>query len=165
MLENGDELTVHCANPGAMLGLNTPGIKVWLSKSDNPKRKLSHSWELAQIDMFWQNGQWLASTPCTPTSWPLKPSNRGASLNLSRLCEQKREVPYGQNSRIDILLSKGRGMIFAMSKSKMCIYCANRAWPNFQIRSPNEAPSILMNCPIWWQKGHRAVMFYVHTAR
>ena len=49
-LDDGSEITAHVANPGAMLGLKDPGIRVWLSKSDNPKRKLKYSWELAEID-------------------------------------------------------------------------------------------------------------------
>ena len=50
VLASGEEITAHVANPGAMIGLAEPGSRVWLSKSHNPKRKLSHSWELIEVD-------------------------------------------------------------------------------------------------------------------
>ena len=48
-LPDGSEMTVHCANPGAMLGLDAPGLKIWLQDSENPKRKLRWSWRLAEL--------------------------------------------------------------------------------------------------------------------
>ena len=47
-LASGDEVTAHCANPGAMLGLNRPGSRVWLAKAGAPGRKLPYSWEFVE---------------------------------------------------------------------------------------------------------------------
>ena len=37
---NGKIITVHCPNPGSMIGLSSPGLKVWCSFSNDKKRKL-----------------------------------------------------------------------------------------------------------------------------
>ena len=42
---DGTALTIHCPNTGSMLGCNEPGSSVWMSRSDNPKRKYAHTWE------------------------------------------------------------------------------------------------------------------------
>jgi len=47
-LEDGNMVTAHVANPGAMLGLDKPGARVLMSRSDNPKRTLAWSWELVE---------------------------------------------------------------------------------------------------------------------
>lgn len=54
-LTDGSEMTMHCANTGAMTGCATPGDTVWYSTSDNLKRKYAHSWELTQT----QQGHWI----------------------------------------------------------------------------------------------------------
>ena len=52
VLENGDMVTAHVANPGAMQKLDAPFSRVWLSRSDNPKRKLPYSWELVRVGRY-----------------------------------------------------------------------------------------------------------------
>ena len=49
-LASGEEITVHVANPGSMIGLAAPGSRVWLSKSPSATRKLPYSWELVEVD-------------------------------------------------------------------------------------------------------------------
>lgn len=49
-LADGSSVTAHCVNTGAMEGLVRPGIRVWISRAANPKRKLAWTWELAEVD-------------------------------------------------------------------------------------------------------------------
>jgi len=102
-LENGEEVTAHCANPGAMLGLKEPGSPVWLSPATNPKRKLKYSWELIETNDF--NKKTLVGIN---TSLPNKLAEEaildGTIKKLQGYETLTREVKYGQNSRIDILL-------------------------------------------------------------
>jgi sugar fermentation stimulation protein A len=54
-LQNGDLLTVHCPNTGTMTNCAQPGWKVFLSKSENKKRKYAHTWEIAVNN----TGHWI----------------------------------------------------------------------------------------------------------
>lgn len=48
-LESGQEVVAHCPNTGSMKAVNVPGCRVWLSPSDNPKRKLAWTWEWIEL--------------------------------------------------------------------------------------------------------------------
>ena len=52
-LEDGNEITVHCANSGAMTACNEPGRPVIISDSQNPKRKLQYTWEMIKMGRTW----------------------------------------------------------------------------------------------------------------
>ena len=103
-LESGEIITAHCANPGAMMGLTEPGNRVWLSKSDNPKRKLSHSWELVEVD-----GTLIGINTSHPNRIAEEAIRDGKIPEIAGYESLRREVKYGKSSRIDILLeSEGK---------------------------------------------------------
>lgn len=96
---DGSEVTVHCANPGSMLGLNAPGSRVYLSRSDSPTRKLALSWELIEAD-----GVLVGISTAHPNRLVEEAILAGSVPGLSGYPDLRREVKYGVNSRIDILL-------------------------------------------------------------
>ena len=52
-LPDGSELTVHCPNPGSMLGPQAPGAAVRCSTHDDPKRKYRHTLEMIRVGRVW----------------------------------------------------------------------------------------------------------------
>ncbi len=101
-LEGGDVVTAHCANPGSMMGLAEPGSQVWLSPARNPARKLKFSWEIASADQ-----ELVGINTSLPNAIVADAISAGKIPELSGYANLKREVRYGKNSRIDILLSAG----------------------------------------------------------
>jgi len=102
-LASGDIVTAHCANPGSMLGLNVPGSRVWLSRSANPKRKLAYSWELIEVDLG-RGPALVGINTGSPNGAVAAAIKAGLIPELNGYAEMRREVRYGENSRIDILL-------------------------------------------------------------
>ncbi len=102
-LADGSEITVHCPNPGSMAGLTEPGNRTWISDSQNPKRKLQFTWELTEISGF--DGPVMVGVNTNrPNELAREAIESDFIAPLSGYSGLKREVKYGQNSRIDILL-------------------------------------------------------------
>jgi sugar fermentation stimulation protein A len=105
VLPGGEETTAHVANPGAMTGLAAPGTKVWLSKSDNPARKLPYSWELVEVDLG-SGLELVGVNTGHPNPLVGAAIGVGAIQELAGYGVLRREVKYGRNSRVDFLLEQ-----------------------------------------------------------
>jgi sugar fermentation stimulation protein A len=100
-LDDGSVVTAHCANTGAMTGCAEPGCQVWLSHSDNPKRKLAFSWEL----VLTTQGQWIGINTHKANELVAESLADNRLKELLGYSQIQREVKFGQeNSRVDFLL-------------------------------------------------------------
>ena len=99
VLETGDKITAHCANSGSMLGVKDEGAEVWVSLADNPKRKLKYTWELIRV-----GGSLVGINTSLSNTIAQESIETGVVAELQGYDILRREVKYGKNSRIDILL-------------------------------------------------------------
>jgi sugar fermentation stimulation protein A len=106
-LDGGETVTATCPNTGSMMGLTTPGARVWLSTSDSPTRKYRHTWEMVEADLGRGPGLVGINTghPNKLVAEAIEAGRIGALKGYGTL---RREVKYGRNSRIDILLEDAR---------------------------------------------------------
>lgn len=97
----GELLTLHCPNTGAMTGCATPGDTVWYSTSANLKRKYAHTWELTQT----QSGDFICVNTLQANNVVKEALNENRLSELTGYTTVLSEVKYGEErSRIDFML-------------------------------------------------------------
>lgn len=102
-LPNGKTVTAHCPNSGSMKECSEPGRPVWLSESDNPKRKLRYTWEMIHMP-----GSLVGVNTLVPNRLVHRSVEAGVVKELRGYKDIRREAPVGKHTRLDLLLSKGR---------------------------------------------------------
>lgn len=96
-LSSGRVVTAHVPNTGSLLGCTTPGIPVWLSTSNNLKRKYQHTLTLLKP------GRCLVCVDTAVPNTVVAEEAAGQRIpELTGFKEYLQEVPYGEGSRIDL---------------------------------------------------------------
>ena len=95
-IAGAEPVTVHCPNPGSMLGLNAPGAEIWLAPTVT---RLPFRWELVRAD-----GHLVGINTGHPNGLIAEALAAGRIPALAGYAAPRREVRYGVNSRIDLLL-------------------------------------------------------------
>jgi len=153
-LDNGEVVTAHCANSGSMLSVKEPGSAVWLSPSNNPKRKLKYTWELIEID-----GHNVGINTSHPNKIVEEAILAGQIAELTDYDKLRREVKYGQNSRIDILLEDETKPTCYVEVKNVTLRRGDQA--DFPDAVTARGAKHLRELGDMVEEGHRAVMFYL----
>lgn len=111
-LTDGQIITAHCPNSGSMKGCALPGSPVLLSLSSNPSRKYPYTWELVQAD-----GVWVGINTSLTNRLAREGIENGTVVELSGYASLRGEVPYGEHSRLDFMLSGESGDCFIEVKN------------------------------------------------
>ncbi|SDD52353.1 DNA/RNA nuclease SfsA [Kordiimonas lacus] len=157
-LPDGSVVVAHCANSGSMLGCKEPGSRVYLSPNTNPKAKLDWRWEMVEVD-----GHLVGINTSHPNKLAEEAILGGVIPELSGYASLRREVKYGQNSRIDILLEEpektgAANQCFVEVKNVTLRVGNDAQFPDAVTARGTKHLRELMDMVA---EGHRAVMLYL----
>ncbi len=96
-LLDGQIITVHCPNTGTMLSCSTPGSRVCLSKSDNPKRKYPFTLEMVE-----DNATWVGVNTARTNKLVVEALDKGFITEFQEITEIKTEVKTSDHTRLDL---------------------------------------------------------------
>jgi len=157
----GTEVTAHCPNPGAMTGLNMPGLRVWLEGNDDPRKKLKYGWRLVELPKDDQmTGGWAGIDTGVPNKVVGEALRAGLVDELTGYQTIRPEVKYGTGSRIDFLLS-GPGRPDCYVEVKNVHLRRSDDWAEFPDSVTARGAKHLHELAKVADAGGRAVMFYL----
>lgn len=155
-LEDGREVTAHCPNPGSMMGLKEPGLRIWVEPNEDPRKKLKYGWRLTELP----GGHWVGIDTSLPNRVVSEALAAGAIEELARYPQIAPEVKYGQNSRVDFLLS-GDGLPEAYVEVKNVTLRRDGDWAEFPDSVTARGAKHLDELSQMVRDGKRAVMLYL----
>lgn len=152
-LADGSELIAHCPNTGSLLGCKEPGSRVWLRDTENDKRKYRLSWQAVEVD-----GCWVNVDTGLPNAEVFDAINEDRVPALSGYASAKREVKYGENSRIDVLLTgEGGELCYVEVKNTTLVEGELALFPDAVTERGRKHLGELVKMV---EAGHRAVQFF-----
>ncbi|SFD02075.1 DNA/RNA nuclease SfsA [Tropicimonas isoalkanivorans] len=154
--ESGEEVVVHCPNPGAMLGLKEPDIRIWLEPNTDPRKKLNYGWRLTELP----DGHWAGIDTSVPNRVVKEALLARAVPTLAEYTTVRPEVRYGRASRVDFLLS-GAGLPDAWVEVKNVHLRRADDWAEFPDCVTTRGARHLEDLSEMAAQGARAVMLYL----
>ncbi len=152
----GEEITAHCANPGSMMGLAAPGTRIWLEPNNDPKRKLNYGWRLVDHE----NGHFTGVDTSIPNRALRAALEAGSVAGLAAYTTCRAEVKYGENSRIDFLLTQP-GLPDAYVEVKSVTLCRQPGLAEFPDSVTARGAKHLGELARMAHAGHRAILLYL----
>lgn len=159
VLDDGREITASCPNTGSMLGLCDPGLAIWVSQTHSPTRKYAHTWELVELGQG-RSRSFVGINTGHPNAIVSEAVTAGQIPPLAGYTSQRREVKYGQSSRIDLLLEDPtKGLAYVEIKNVHLLREPGLA--EFPDSKTERGVKHLAELTDMVRAGHRAVMIYL----
>lgn len=152
-LRNNHTVTAHCPNTGSMAGCYKPGCHVYLSRHNQPHRKLKYTLEMTDM-----GSSLVGVNTMVPNKLVKESILEGRVRELSGYSSVRSEVPYGTNSRIDLLLENGKQRCFVEIKN--CTLLEGRV-AYFPDAVSTRGLKHLLELQREVHAGNRCVMFYL----
>ncbi len=152
-LRNGHVVTAHCPNSGSMLTCSEPGRPVYLSSHDSPRRKLRFTWEMIRMP-----SSLVGVNTLVPNRLVHGGAVDGSIPELAGYDRTRREVAYGRNSRIDLLLERGAERCYVEVKNCSLVEKGLACFPD---AVTTRGLKHLQELGDQVQAGHRAVIFFL----
>ena len=153
ILENGEEITAHVPNSGAMTSCIEENCDVWVTFHDNPKRKLKYTLELTKMGK-----ELICTNTGVANKIAIEAIENTTIKELQGYSSLKPEPKYGEKSRIDILLENENQKCYVEVKSVSLKIEDNLAFPD---AVTSRGTKHLNELKTMVEQGHRAVMLYV----
>lgn len=158
MLLDGQVITIHCANTGAMTGCANSGDTVWYSTSNNPKRKLPYSWELTHT----QDNYWICVNTIKANHIVKNAIEAGDIEKLKHYQSIQSEVKYGEeNSRIDLLLSDHKDNMCYIEIKSVTLFNPENQFGYFPDSVTARGQKHLRELIHMVRQGKRAIIFFL----
>ena len=147
-------VTAHCPNTGSMMGLLDAGNKVLLSKSDNEKRKLKYTLEVIKLKKS------HVGVNTHRTNRIVEKALNDNVLNfVKNITEVRREVKYGENSKVDFVATTPKEEVYIEVKN--VTLSREKKTAEFPDAVTIRGSKHLIELAKLKKKGIRAVMLYV----
>ncbi len=153
-LEDGEIVIAHCPNSGSMKGCAEPGSPVWISQSDNPKRKLKYTWELIKT-----NDSMIGVNTMVPNRLVKASIENGLVEELKMFTKVQAEVKTSDHTRLDLKLEDEKGQAcYVEIKNCTMVEEGVAMFPDaVTTRGQKHLDELVM----LKKQGHRAVIFYL----
>ena len=153
-LEDGRVVTAHCPNSGSMKGCAEPGARVWISESDNPKRKLKYTWEVIRT-----TASCIGVNTLVPNRLVKSGVENGCIRELAGYDRVRAEVKTSDHTRLDLgLESAEHGMAYVEIKNCTLVENGVAMFPDAVTTRGQKHLDELVRLR---KQGHRAVIFYL----
>lgn len=150
--DEGREITVHCPNSGSMRGCSTPGSKVMLSTSVNPKRKYPQTLEMVQ-----EGNTWIGVNTMLTNKIVAEAILEGRIKELQKIDNLTREVKTSKSSRLDLLLERGGEKIYVEIKNCSLV---EDGWAMFPDAVTTRGTKHLNELASLVEQGYQGIIFF-----